>query len=146
MSETELRELIKPCLKLAGGIIHACHAVMDSIGYIDRDSKRIIADVFNLSIAEVSGIVSFYHDFKTEPQPPKQLRICMAEACQANQARKLVAAIEQNLHTKIPCHTANGETAIGFTYCLGICPNGPAVTIDGKLLANASATEVLANL
>lgn len=119
---------------------------MDTLGYIDTDAKRVLADVFNVSVAEVSGIVSFYHDFKTEPQPPKKLRICIAEACQANRARDIVAVVEHKLRSKIPCRTSDGETAVSFTYCLGICPNGPAVEINGKLRARATAAEVLAEL
>ena len=146
MSEAEVRELLQPCTNLVGGIIYACHRLMREFGYISVDQKHILADIFNLSVAEVSGVISFYHDFKTEPQPSKLLRICTAEACQANRSRDLVAAVESHLGSTIPCQTADGETTVSFVYCLGLCPNGPAVEINGQLVSNATADQVLSHL
>ena len=146
MSEAEVRELLQPCTNLVGGIIHACHRLMAEFGYISDDQKRLLADIFNLSVAEVSGIISFYQDFKTSPQPPKTLRICTAEACQANRSRELVEAVEQHLGSKIPCHSKDGSTAVSFVYCLGLCPLGPAVEINGRLVVNANSDRVLAEL
>ena len=146
MSEAEVRELLQPCKNLVGGIIHACRRLMSQFGYISADHKHILADIFNLSVAEVSGIISFYHDFKTTPQPPNTLRICTAEACQANRSRDLVRAIEAHLGSTIPCQTVDGMTAVSFVYCLGLCPNGPAVEINGRLVSNASADQLIANL
>lgn len=146
MSEAHVRELIQPCKNLVGGIIHACHRIMGEFGYINQDNQVLLADVFNLSKAEVSGIISFYHDFKTEPQPPRKIRICAAEACQANRARQLIADLQHHLGDVIPCHTLDGNVAIDFTYCLGLCPLGPAVEIDGKLMANATLDQVIKSL
>ncbi|MCY4129981.1 MAG: NAD(P)H-dependent oxidoreductase subunit E [Gammaproteobacteria bacterium] len=146
MSEAEVRELLQPCTNLVGGIIHACRRLMKEFGYISADQKRILSDIFNLSVAEVSGIISFYHDFKTTPQPPNTLRICTAEACQANRSRDLIKAVESHLGSTIPCQTVDGMTAVSFVYCLGLCPNGPAVEINGQILSNASTEQVLSHL
>ena len=146
MTEAEVRELLLPCSNLVGGIIHACRRLMNEFGYISAEQKRILADIFNLSIADVSGIISFYHDFKTTPQPPNSLRICTAEACQANRSRELIKTIETHLGSTIPCQTVDGMTAVSFVYCLGLCPNGPAVEINGQLVSNASAEQVLSHL
>ena len=146
MNEAEVRELLQPCTNLVGGIIHACRRLMGEFGYISSDQINILADIFNLSVAEVSGIISFYHDFKTTPQPPNRVRICTAEACQANRSRELVRAVETHLGSTIPCQTIDGMTAVSFVYCLGLCPNGPAVEINGKLLSNASTEQVLTHL
>ena len=146
MSEAEVRELLQPCINLVGGIIHACHRLMAEVGFIGVEHTRLLANIFNLSVAEVSGIISFYHDFKTSPQPAKTLRICTAEACQANQSRALVTAIEAHIGASIPCHTPNGVTAVSPVYCLGLCPLGPVVEINGELFANATTALVLAAL
>ena len=146
MNEAQVRELLQPCTNLVGGIIHACHRLMREFGYISAEQKCILADIFNLSVAEVSGIISFYHDFKTTPQPPNTLRICTAEACQANRARDLVSAVESHLKSSIPCQSLDGQTAVSFVYCLGVCPNGPAVEINGQLVSNATPEQVIANL
>ncbi len=146
MSEAEVRELLLPCTKLVGGIIHACHRLMHEFGYISDVQTRILADVFNLSVAEVKGTISFYHDFRTAPPPRNRIRICRAEACQANRVDTLVAKIEKCVKRAIPCTSLDGHTEISYVYCLGLCAIGPAAEINGKLMAPVSAEQLLAHL
>ena len=142
MSE-EVRELLQPCKNLVGGIIHACHRLMTEFGYISDENQWLLADIFNLSKAEVSGIISFYHDFKTTPQPPRKIRICAAESCQANQVRQLIQDVQNHLGKTIPCHTSDDQIAIDFCYCLGLCPLGPAIEVDGNPIAYATSEQVI---
>ena len=146
MQESDLRTLIEPCTNLVGGVLHACHRVMSEVGYISEESSALIADVFNISQAEIKGIISFYHDFKTTPQPPKSIKICRAESCQANGVRNLIKELENHLGDEIPCNTRNSLCSLDFTYCLGICPMGPAAMVDGQLVANVTAGELIEQL
>lgn len=146
MSEAEVRELLQPCTNLVGGIIHACHRLMAEFGYISDENQWLLADIFNVSKAEVSGIISFYHDFKTTPQPPRKIRICAAEACQANQARNLIQQVEHHIGQSIPCEVKSSNVSLSYAYCLGLCPIGPAIEIDGQIVANATSETVLRSL
>jgi formate dehydrogenase subunit gamma len=42
-----------------------------------------IAAALNLSRAEVHGVITFYHDFRSAPPGRHVLKLCRAEACQA---------------------------------------------------------------
>ena len=42
--------------------------------YIAREDVEAIADVLNLSVAEVHGVVTFYKDFRTDRPPPTPWR------------------------------------------------------------------------
>ena len=48
-----------------------------------RAAIPLIAEALNLSKAEVHGVVSFYHDFRTAPVDGDVLKVCRAESCQA---------------------------------------------------------------
>ena len=146
MNDADVKELIRPCTNLVGGLMKACHRIMDQFGWISDTNIDTLADSFNLSRAEVVGFIGFYHDFKTEPQPPKTIKICRAEACQANRVRRLIDAVERRLGAKIPCHTADSLVTVEYVYCLGLCAQGPAAMIDGKLIANISAEQILEQL
>ena len=67
------------------------HEVMDELGHIAREDVQVIADVLNLSVAEVHGVVSFYHDFRTEPPAAHRVALCRGEACQSVGAEELYA-------------------------------------------------------
>src|SRR5262245_57598746 len=73
-----------------GPLMVVLHDVQRQFGYIDRAWVALIADELNLSRAEVHGVVSFYHDFRSEPAGLLRVKICRAEACQAVGANALV--------------------------------------------------------
>ena len=98
------------------------HDIQDALGHIPAEAETAIARVLALSRAEVHGVISYYHHFRQAPPGKHVVRVCCAEACQANGAEALAAHAQ-----------ARGATA-GVTvepvYCLGMCAIGPAVQID----------------
>ena len=98
--------------------------------YISDDAIRQIADELNLSRAEVHGVVSFYHDFRTEPPGKRIVKICQAESCQAMGSRELTAHAEKQLGVSMHGTTGDGEVTLEPVYCLGLCACSPAMMID----------------
>jgi len=137
-----LRDGITPFVHQLGGLIRAFHWIQKKYGYIDPDQFADIADVFNLSIAEVRGVVSFYHDFRTSPPPKHTIRICQAEACQAQGVRALTETVEIRLNTKMNSQTSDGLIELKAVYCLGLCSLGPSMEINGELIAKATVQDL----
>ena len=98
-----------------GPLLPILHDVQATFGYVSEDAIRTIAQDLNLTRAEVHGVVSFYHDFKTKADPRPVLKLCRAEACQARGVEALAANLPQQDRVKV-------ETV----YCLGLCSVGPA--------------------
>jgi formate dehydrogenase subunit gamma len=95
-------------------------------GWIAESTIRIVAKELNLSRAEVHGVISFYHDFRTAPEPRPVVKLCRAEACQARGSEPLANwAIE----------TAGERLAIEPVYCLGLCSVGPNAIIGSDVHA-----------
>src|SRR5579872_4369402 len=74
-----------------GDLLPVLHKIQDAVGFIPAESIGDIAGVFNLSRAEVHGVVTFYHHFRTSPPALHQVQICRAEACQSMGGDKLLA-------------------------------------------------------
>ncbi|SDT15131.1 Thioredoxin-like [2Fe-2S] ferredoxin [Pseudomonas chlororaphis] len=66
-----------------GALLPILHAIQDGCGYIPDTAIPEIAHALNLSLAEVRGVISFYHDFRTTPPARHTLRLCRAESCQS---------------------------------------------------------------
>ncbi|MDX1500200.1 MAG: NAD(P)H-dependent oxidoreductase subunit E [Woeseiaceae bacterium] len=111
-------------------LVQILHRFMDAFGTISEAAVRQLADELNLSRAEVHGVVSYYHDFRTDPPSRHVIRICEAESCQAMGSRELARHAEEALG--LPMHSANGELRLEPVYCLGNCACSPAVMIDGR--------------
>ena len=94
----------------------------------------IVADVLNLTRAEVHGVVSFYHDFRRDPAGRHVVRLCRAEACQATGGEALAARAEAALGIATGATTADGRVTLEAVYCLGLCAVAPSAMIDGRLV------------
>ena len=109
------------------------HAVQDRLGYIPADAVPEIARALNLSRAEVHGVISFYHDFRTAPAGRSIIRVCRAESCQAMGAVELAAHIQKRLGIEFGQSSADGEYTLEPVYCLGNCACSPAIVVGGDL-------------
>jgi formate dehydrogenase subunit gamma len=109
------------------------HAVQDRLGYIPVDAVPEIARALNLSLAEVHGVISFYHDFRTEPAGRSIIRVCRAESCQAMGAVELAAHIQKRLGIEFGQTSADGEYTLEPVYCLGNCACSPAIVVGADI-------------
>jgi formate dehydrogenase subunit gamma len=113
-----------------GALLPILHAVQDALGYVPPEALALIAYELNVSRAEVYGVVTFYHHFRSTPPGRHILRICRAEACQALGARALEAHAKATLGIDFHETTGDGAVTLEPVYCLGNCGCGPSVLID----------------
>ncbi|MXZ54793.1 MAG: NADH-quinone oxidoreductase subunit E [Gammaproteobacteria bacterium] len=125
-----------------GGLMHALNWLKGEYGYIDSSWIPTIAEAFNISQAEVRGVISFYHDFKLKPPAVHTIKICQAEACQSLGARQLTKDIEAKFGTSLGTRTPDNRVELEAIYCLGLCAVGPSVQVDHKLIARATSDSI----
>lgn len=129
-TKDNLSTLITPHVGEVGGVLRAMRAVQIACKHIPADAIPIAAKLFNLSAAEVRGIVSFYDDFTDAPQGNTRVRLCQAEACQAVGSRALSHHAEQTMGLSFGETSADGRISLEKVFCLGICAAAPAMLID----------------
>jgi len=115
---------------MAGALLPVLHGIQDALGYIPEDAVPLIAHELNLSRAEVHGVISFYHHFRTQRAGRHVVQICRAEACQALGARALEAHAKKTLGVDFHETTEDGAITLEAVYCLGNCGCGPSVLVD----------------
>ncbi len=125
-------EIIRAHQHAAGPLLPILHALQSAFGCVPEEAIPLIADALNLSRAEVQGVVSFYHDFRSKPPGRHTLKLCRAEACQAMGGDALVAKIEERLDTRCGETSCDGAVSVEPAYCLGLCACAPAALLDGK--------------
>jgi formate dehydrogenase subunit gamma len=116
-----------------GALLPILHAVQDRLGFIPPASLAQIADSLNLSRADVHGVITFYHDFRTAAPGRHIVQLCRAESCQAMGCDRLEASVKASLKIDFHETTADGLVTLEPVYCLGNCALSPAVMIDGQL-------------
>jgi formate dehydrogenase subunit gamma len=116
-----------------GPLIEVLHDVQAGFGCIPPGAVAVIARALNLSRAEVHGVVTFYHHFRTRPPGRQVLQVCRAESCQAAGGRAIEAHAKKRLGIDFGQTTADGRVSLEAVYCLGLCACSPAAMLDGEV-------------
>jgi len=131
-------QTIAPHVATDGGLLPALHDLQAAFGFISDEAVRLLAQAFNLSRAEVYGVVTFYHDFRRAPAGRHVVKLCQAEACQAMGSRELAAHAGARLGVTLGGTTADGRVTLEPIYCLGLCATAPSAMIDGRVLGRVT--------
>jgi formate dehydrogenase subunit gamma len=142
LSTDERAAVLRACANgknMPGGLLPILHAVQEALGFVPPDAVGLIAGELNLSRAEVHGVVTFYHYFRTQRGGRHVVHVCRAEACQALGAVALEAHAKRSLGTDFHGTSADGAITLEPVYCLGNCALGPSLMIDDQLQGRVSA-------
>jgi formate dehydrogenase subunit gamma len=125
-----VRTIARQHLAERGALLPILHDVVEELGHVAREDVETIADVLNLSVAEVHGVVSFYHDFRTEPPAAHRVALCRGEACQSVGAEALY---DETRSRAGQLGASPDDVEVAEVFCLGNCALGPSGTVDGRL-------------
>jgi formate dehydrogenase subunit gamma len=125
-----------------GALLPVLHAVQEQFGYIPPTMVPVIARGLNLSRADVHGVITFYHQFRTVPPGRHIVQLCRAEACQAMGSRQLEAYARARLGVDFGETTADGAITLQSVYCLGNCACPPSVRVDDTIHARVDAVKL----
>ena len=131
--EAEIRDIASQHAGLDGALMPILHAVQERFGYLPPPTTATVAEVLNLSKADVHGVVTFYDDFRTQPAGKRKIRVCRSEACQAVGGERLAEHALKRLGIGFHETTADGRYSLDPVYCLGNCACSPAIMIDDKV-------------
>ena len=121
-----LTDIIARHVGREGPLLPLLHDVQKAQGFVSEGDIGTIAAALKLSRAEVSGVVSFYHDFRRAPEPLPVVKLCRAEACQARGSEALAEWAQGE---------ARGRVKLEAIYCLGLCSAGPSAMVGDQVVA-----------
>lgn len=134
--------IISAHLACEGATLPVLHALQEAFGHVPAAAVPMVAEALNLSRAEVHGVVTFYHDFRSEPPGRHVLKLCRAEACQAAGGDALAARAQAKLGVAIGNTAADRSVTFEPIYCLGLCATAPAAVLDGRVVARLDAARL----
>jgi formate dehydrogenase subunit gamma len=137
-----VRAIAESRLGLRGPLLPVLHAINDELGHVDPADVPVVADVLNLAVAEVHGVVTFYRDLRRAPAGRATVRICRAEACQSVGADALAEHARTRLGIGFGETTPDGAITLDEVFCLGNCALGPSVQADDVLSGRVTPTRL----
>lgn len=135
-------EIVDRHSSMEGSALPILHAIQEAFGYVPSEAVPIVAKALNRTRAEIHGVVTFYHDFRSTPAGRHVVRVCKAEACKSMGSHRIVEAFEAALGQKIGTTSEDGAVTLEPVYCLGLCATAPNAMIDGKPAGRLDADAV----
>src|SRR5262249_40760916 len=122
----------------------ALHLVQDELRHVPLGAIREIADLLDLSPAEIHDTMSFYGFFRSEDDPLGKTRlwVCRSLACMLRGGDELLSEFSHRLGVPPGGTTADGTITLEFAECLGACEGAPCVLLNDEHRLNVTGEAV----
>lgn len=132
---SDAQDLIERHSDTPGGLLPLLHDLQDRYGHVPASIVPVVARALNLSRAEVHGVLTYYHHFRSQPPGRHVLQVCRAESCKACGGDTLLELAERVLGCGVHETSPNAAVTLEPVFCLGLCASSPAIQFDGRLHA-----------
>ena len=116
-----------------GSLIQVLHMAQGIYGYLPLEVQEVIADGLDIPLAEVSGGVTFFSFFATQPRGTHTIRVCLGTACYVRGGKKIVERLREILGAEIGETTKDRIFTFEVARCIGSCGLAPAMSIDDQV-------------
>ena len=127
---TIAREIVARYPRPKSALIPLLHLAQQQDGYVTNEAMRQIAELLDITAAEVYGTATFYEMFKFEPVGRYCINICTNISCQLLGAWELLEHAEERLGIKAGSTTADDMFTLEDVECIAACTEAPAIQIN----------------
>ncbi len=141
-----LQAILEKCQTRPPNILATLQAVQAAQGYVDPANVPLIAQALGVTDSDVHGVLSFYHDLRTEPPGRHHIRFCLGDSCIAMKAERSLDVLQKSLKCRLGGTTRDGKFTLDKVYCLGNCALSPSMMVDGDVYGEFTPKTVAALL
>lgn len=128
-----LNEVIEEYEKKESNLIQILHIAQAIFGFLPLDVQNFIAEKMDLPISKVSGVVTFYSYFSTEPKGEYTIKVCLGTACYVRGGKKILDKLKELLGIDVGETTEDLKYSLEVMRCLGACGLAPVISINDKV-------------
>lgn len=125
-----LRQVIVDYDHNASNLIQILHMAQAIYGYLPEEALTFIAREMDLPKATVSGVVSFYSYFSTQPKGRHIVQVCLGTACYVRGGKKVLDTLKEQMQVDVGQTSPDQRFTLEVKRCIGSCGLAPAVSID----------------
>ena len=129
-SLTIAHEIIARYPRKKSALIPLPHLAQEQDGYVSDEAMVHLAELVDVTPAEVIGTCSFYEMFKREPVGRYVVNICTNISCQLLGAEDLLHHAEQALGIKSGNTTSDGLFTVEDVECIAACTEAPCLAVN----------------
>jgi len=111
-------------------LIPLLHLAQEQDGWVTDEAMAHIAELVDVTPAEVLGTCSFYEMFKREPVGRYVINICTNISCQLLGGEELLHHAEKSLGVKAGSTTTDGLFTVEDVECIAACTEAPCLQVN----------------
>jgi NADH-quinone oxidoreductase subunit E len=123
-------------------LIPLLHLAQEQDGHVTDDAMIHIAELVDVTPAEVLGTCSFYEMFKREPVGDYVVNVCTNISCMLLGGEELLGHLEQRLGIKAGDTTPDGKFTLEDVECIAACTEAPCLQVNYRYFHRISNDEV----
>lgn len=140
--KAKLLAIIEKYKGMQGNMLPVLQGAQDIYGYLPVEVQSIIAEGLGVSLAEVYGVVSFYSQFKLNPDGEVAIAVCLGTACYVKGSGQIANKITETIGIAPGETSPDGKYSFEATRCIGACGLAPVMTINGEVFGRLTVADV----
>ena len=140
--EKALREMIARHKGEKGAMMPILQGAQEIYGYLPLEVQKIIAAETGASLEEIFGVISFYSQFKLNPDGKYAIAVCLGTACYVKGSGEVLDEISKQLNVAVGSTSPDGKFSVEATRCLGACGLAPVMTVNGEVYGRLEKKDV----
>jgi len=154
--ENEQQRLIEDALRIsklyhsrASSLIPVLQRIQELLGYIPRQAFKQVSATLNIPVSQIYGVVTFYHQFRSQPEGKHRITLCKGTACHVGGADTNHLVLTRCLNLQAWGDPAEGSIfTVSEVRCMGACSLAPILKVDDDIYGNVTPPlipKILAN-
>ena len=139
----ELNAFIEEWKEKPGNLIMILHKVQEEQGYISKAAAQAVAERTGSPLAQVYGVMTFYHFFKTQQPGKHKISVCLGTACYLKGGQDLIDEARVILGLKPEdISTEDGLFSVEPVRCIGCCGLAPVLSVNGDVYGKLTKNQI----
>lgn len=130
--------------KSRSSLLDALKSAQEGKGYLSDEDIKAVAAEYGMYPSEVYETATFYTMLHVGKKAEHVIEVCGSTCCDAAKASELVKSLEKELGIKCGKAAEDGKCMLRRCECLGRCDTAPNAMVDGTLVTNAQARDIIA--
>jgi NADH:ubiquinone oxidoreductase subunit E len=123
-------------------LIQVLHMAQVIFGCIPIEVQKYVAKEMDIPFSKVSGVVSFYSFFSTQPKGKYTISVCLGTACYVRGGKKVLDRIKEMTGIDVGQTSEDKMFSLQVMRCIGACGLAPAIMINGRIYKQLNPTKV----
>ncbi len=123
-------------------VMSVLHLYQDKYGYISFEGMQYVAELLEIPVEHVLGVVTFYEMYHDHPIGKFHLQVCTNVSCLLRDSDTVLETISKRLGIAPGETTDDGTFTVTEVECLGSCGTAPMMSVNKEYKENLTPEKI----